>query len=222
MEKLYKELNCSQVEAILLDKENVIERYRINNNVVLMKDKEVYFSWCRLVEEDTEDEIEKNFFTYAYNNLTYDDNIRFIGNQYDISAYDYYTEGELISIIKEYEFMYESGQDEAGSSEDLFNFEQVLTYKYYNPNNVVDDVILELEEVTEELSSVRDDDKFFDEELGEYITTLPYYHYSIYKDNEENYYLIHNSHYQYELPTGRIMSQSKLMDMFGRELQEKS
>lgn len=93
--KVYKEIDSfSDAPLWLIDSDYIEEKYCISDDTVLMKNKKEYDRWLRLLE-DNEVEVECNYWQYMYRNFCNDENFKFIGNQYDISANDYYTEDEI-------------------------------------------------------------------------------------------------------------------------------
>lgn len=129
MKKLYRILNCKE-EDILLDSKDVLEKYYVNDKILLMKDEAIYFLWSLLIKEDNENNIEKDFFEFIYNKLPYSDDIRFIGSRCNTESCAYYTKEELKELIKEYSYIYKSGHDGIIDSKCLLNFSTVLTYQY--------------------------------------------------------------------------------------------
>lgn len=148
MKKLYRILNCKE-EDILLDSKDVVEKYYVSDEILLMKDEAKYFLWSLLIEEDNENNIEKDFFEFIYNKLSYSDDIRFIGSRCNTESCAYYTKEELKELIKEYPYMCKSGQDGIIHSKCLLNFSIVLTYQYGKEYGFIpEDGVLVIEECT--------------------------------------------------------------------------
>ncbi|MDK0906297.1 hypothetical protein P5F56_02160 [Clostridium perfringens] len=130
--KLYKEIDLLiDAPLWLIDSDYIEEKYCISDDTVLMKNKKEYDRWLRLLE-DNEVEVECNYWQYIYKNFCNDENFKFIGNQYDISADDYYTEDEINQLIANYPFLYLYNYDEVVDTSDLLNFEKYLVYEQFS------------------------------------------------------------------------------------------
>lgn len=213
--KVYKEIDSfSDAPLWLIDSDYIEEKYCISDDTVLMKNKKKYDRWLRLLE-DNEVEVECNYWQYMYRNFCNDENFKFIGNQYDISANDYYTEDEINKLISNYPFLYLYNYDEVVDASDLLNFEKYLVYEQFSDKGRK---VFKLEEYSDTLECVGSFDKYFDVELEKWITTLPYCHYSIYKDNSNNFYEVVNSHDNYEIPEARLITKEEVVKKFDLKL----
>ena len=213
--KLYKEIDLLiDAPLWLIDSDYIEEKYCISDDTVLMKNKKEYDRWLRLVE-DNEVEVECNYWKYMYRNFGDDENFKFIGNQYDISADDYYTEGEINELIVNYPFLYLYNYDEVVDTSDLLNFEKYLVYEQFSDKGRR---VFRLEEYSDTLKCVGSFDKYFDVELNNWVKTLPYYYYSLYKDNSNNFYEVVNYHYNYEIPVARLITKEEIVKKFDLQL----
>lgn len=120
MKKLYKILNSNE-ENILLDSNEVIEKYNINEKMVLMKDYEILSLWAIGITK-TDADIEDDFYEFVYNNMPYSFHvITCIGHEPNTEGFKYYyTKEELEGLINRFPYIYRSENMEILDSKFLF------------------------------------------------------------------------------------------------------
>lgn len=213
--RLYKEIDSfSDGPLWLIDSDYIEEKYCISDDAVLMKSKKEYDRWLRLVE-DNEVQVEGDYWRYMYINFGSEEVFKFIGSQYDISADDYYTEDEINELIVNYPFLYLHNYDEVINTNDLLNFEKYLVYEQFSGKGRR---VFRVEEYSDTLEYIKSFNEYFDEESEAWIGTMPYYHYSLYKDNSNNFYEVFNSHNDDKIPVARLITKEEVFKKFSLQL----
>ncbi|WP_195244588.1 hypothetical protein [Clostridium celatum] len=107
MKKIYRSVfEFNDDKLCLLESEELIEKYCVCDDIVLMKDIDIYNSWINSINEDYEESIETNFWNYTYDNINYNEEFRFIGRQEQMYIADYYKKININELILEYKYIY--------------------------------------------------------------------------------------------------------------------